>query len=254
VRGHDGAGLHEVGGTTFSLGLGTSLAGVGDADNDGVPDYAAGAPRAKHPLTLQTIGRVEVRSGAGGGVLRSSTGERVGGAVGGGDDVDGDGLPDVAAGGPDLDGAGLVDHGFARVLSSRAAGTTHFGAGTPGCAGPQLLTAADVAAVGATFELRCSGVAPNTFGTLLASTGSNPVGVDVGFGALIHVDLFGVFLLEALPSPSGSHGSFAVPIPNDPGLAGFTFHAQEGFLWAPGCAAIPLGLSSSNGLSVTIQP
>lgn len=74
-----------------------ALSGAGDFDGDGVPDFAVGLPLAG----VQQAGCVEVRSGAGGGLLAAMDGVapqvRFGESLAAAGDVDGDGFDDVVA-------------------------------------------------------------------------------------------------------------------------------------------------------------
>ncbi|MCP3905033.1 MAG: hypothetical protein GY715_15525, partial [Planctomycetes bacterium] len=89
--------------TSWSL-YGGSLACVGDIDGDGCQDVAVGAPF--YPSIVEQRGRVEVLSGSDGHLLWDWDGSDVqrqfGDAVAGGDDVNGDGCPDVLVGAPSL--------------------------------------------------------------------------------------------------------------------------------------------------------
>lgn len=99
--GRTGVLLHAVTGQPNER-FGYAVAGVGDADGDGVPDYAVGGPGN---LGLQTPlpGRVTLYSGGTHQVLRSWSGDAdsfFGADVNGAGDVDGDGLADVLVGAP----------------------------------------------------------------------------------------------------------------------------------------------------------
>jgi hypothetical protein len=239
--------------------LGTAVRGLGDVDNDGVPDYAVGEPRAKTLIGAIPFptGAVRVYSGATNAVLHSHSGDLFGGglgsALGAGGDVDGDGLRDLVAGEPEL--AGTADHaGGASALGTRARGSEHYGTGTPGCNGVQLLTLSLPASIGTTVEVRSDAVGPTCFPTLVFSWGQLLTGSDpFGLGALLHVDPFQTILTRSAAPPAGDHLAIPLPVPNDPGLVDTTLYAQEILLWLPGCPSLPLGLSSSTGLTVTIQ-
>ena len=76
--------------------LGIAVAGLGDVDGDGVPDYALGAPGAS-----LGPGAVHLHSGATGALLRTIQGagqEKLGETLFGPGDLDGDGVPDLLAG------------------------------------------------------------------------------------------------------------------------------------------------------------
>ncbi|MFT5679932.1 MAG: hypothetical protein ACI8RZ_000837 [Myxococcota bacterium] len=84
-------------GTAAGEGLGTTVAGIGDADGDGLDDVLIGAP---------DVGAVVLWTASG---TRRWESEGLGGALAGVGDVDGDGRTDVLLGAPDaLDGAGRV--------------------------------------------------------------------------------------------------------------------------------------------------
>jgi len=85
--------------------LGTSVVAVGDLDADGVPDYAAGAPK-DNTAQAGDAGSVVVFSGADGSFIRKLTDPTGSGGYGMGQsvavmaDITGDGVPDIAAGAP----------------------------------------------------------------------------------------------------------------------------------------------------------
>ncbi len=107
ISGRSGSVLHELVGPTTSEQFGASLAGLGDVDGDGVPDFAVGSPRHGG-----SRGRVSVFSGASGTLLWSATGgnggARFGAALANVGDVDGDGAADLAVGAPFANGAGTA--------------------------------------------------------------------------------------------------------------------------------------------------
>jgi len=98
--------------------FGASLAGVGDADGDGIPDFAVAGFRNSSPGGLGDSGRVCLYSGAAGTVLCRFDGETGGDQLGisvcGAGDVNGDGRFDLIA------GAHLVDEGNTGYNTGRA--------------------------------------------------------------------------------------------------------------------------------------
>jgi hypothetical protein len=97
--------------------LGSAVAGLGDIDGDGVPDFAVGVPRDG---VAGATGRVEVIRGATGMPIRTLTGPAAGDAFGKAvrrcGDVDRDGTEDFIVGAP-LDDTVATDAGAAYVYS-----------------------------------------------------------------------------------------------------------------------------------------
>lgn len=114
--GADGSLLYQVNGTDRANHLGTSVAGLGDINGDGIPDFAASAPGDMfHPAY------VAVYSGADGtllfkigNLLRASYPFFPVAGVG---DVNGDGRPDFAVGIPDASPNNLGSAGSVYVYS-----------------------------------------------------------------------------------------------------------------------------------------
>jgi len=243
-------------------GLGVSVSRVGDVNNDGVQEVAAGASAwdSSVPLFGTNVGRVRVFSGKDGLALYSLAGAPTGGGFGasvaGRFDADGDGLLDLVGGAPSVDGL-LAVSGQASVWSLKPAGVSTYGTGTPGCAGPQKAYVNSVPTIGnAAFQLNVSSAPPSALNLgLLADAKLNP-GIDLfGLGFLWQVNPLTSQTLLALDvvSDAGGYGSVATPIPNVPGFAGATLYFQTVSLWGSACALPPVGLSSSKGLAFTLQ-
>lgn len=83
--------------------LGEALAGVGDVDSDGVPDFLISAPSAREG-ELGDVGQVWLHSGSDYSTLGqwsgTQPGDFFGRSLGGGADLNGDGLPEFWAGAP----------------------------------------------------------------------------------------------------------------------------------------------------------
>ncbi len=117
--GANGQLLFQKNGTGSSQ-FGLSVAGIGDVNNDGRPDFIVGAPFAS-PSGLIYSGSAFVYSGSTGGLLYQKNGSAAGDAFGfsvaGAGDIDGDGTADFIIGAVNTDPAGLNDAGSAYIYS-----------------------------------------------------------------------------------------------------------------------------------------
>ncbi|MDX6658056.1 MAG: hypothetical protein QOH62_2849 [Solirubrobacteraceae bacterium] len=136
----DAAAALRVDGAVPGEQLGASLAGVGDVDGDGRPDFAAGAPggHGGNGGALVVFGRAL----PGGIISERDLGDRalaIGGAafgdlagtsVAGAGDINGDGHQDVIVGAPSayLGGLGDTNQGIAYVVFGRGPGTVELDA------------------------------------------------------------------------------------------------------------------------------
>ena len=118
--GRDGSLLRALHGDHADDWFGQSVAGAGDLDHDGHADLLVGAP--SDDTRGADCGAAFVFSGADGSLLRAAygdaAGDRLGFAVAGLGDVDGDGYDDLAFGAPLRDARGL-DSGAVQVQSGR---------------------------------------------------------------------------------------------------------------------------------------
>jgi hypothetical protein len=122
ISGFDGSVLHAISGSNTNDRLGNSVAGVGDVNDDGFADFAAGAHLFDDGGSASdNRGQIKVYSGEDGGLLYSLTGEDAGDnfgwAVAGVGDSDGDTLPDIAIGAPLYDGIGANNSGRVYLVS-----------------------------------------------------------------------------------------------------------------------------------------
>lgn len=141
VSGFDGSTLRQHLGIAALDRFGSAVAAAGDVDGDGTTDYVVGAPEGA--LNGVGSGYAVVFSGATGLLLwqflGDLPGDRLGGAVAGGVDVDADGRDDVIAGSFGSD-AGGAESGLVRVYSGRTGAILH---SIPGQAGDRLGIAVD---------------------------------------------------------------------------------------------------------------
>jgi hypothetical protein len=128
--GADFSVLHAFGRSVRGV-FGITVAGGGDVDADGTPDFAAAD--TQDLSSSNEFSRVIVYSGADGSILRQFGGNQIfdgfGYGLGISADVDGDGHADVAIGAPaELDAAGGIP-GVMRVYSGRTGGLLYEEAG-----------------------------------------------------------------------------------------------------------------------------
>lgn len=136
-------------------------------------------------------------------------------------------------------------------------GVTPFGLGTPGCDGVHALTAPSTPRLGTqAFALRATAGGANGLGAMAFADVADVGGSDVGLGCRVHLALTSPLLvLQAMVADAAGVGGVAFAIPAAPALVGYTLHAQALWLWgAPACASTPGGFSSSNGLTIVLQP
>lgn len=115
--------------------FGTSIAGLGDMDGDGLPDYAVGSPTENLPGKVDA-GVVRVFSGADGSLLfrfdGASAGDNLGRKVADAGDVDNDGHPDILASAPFATVGGDQRRGYVVVFSGLDGSVLHRLDGPPG--------------------------------------------------------------------------------------------------------------------------
>ena len=182
--GRDGSVLYHDVGERDGDRFGQSVAGAGDVNGDGYPDYLISAADAGP----NQRGRVYLYSGRFGRLLYRWTGGRArrqfGWSVAGVGDVDGDQLADIAVGDITFNGTG-PDAGRAYVY----AGNDLFLQAQPGSVG-----------VGETLRLRTRGGEPgNVAGLLLVSVNGLPANVLVDIGVL---DAVGEWTVSGVAPPS----------------------------------------------------
>ena len=105
-----------------------------------------------------------------------------------------------------------------------------------------------------TGMLRGTNAAPGGIVFGLYSLGQDVPGTDWGFGFLLHVGLFQHFLTLNGVADSEGRVTFSLPLPDAPNLVGAKLHAQAVFSFAGApCGQLPLLLSSSHGLTLTLH-
>lgn len=137
-----------------------ALGNAGDVDGDGTTDVIAGR------RTTDTVGFVDVHSGASGAAilaLSGATGDGVGASVAGGDDTNGDGLADVIIGAPG-DDTGGADAGAVRVLGHSAVAPpwSFLGKALLGSQGLPILLGSGTLQPSSGLSLHLSRAAPHT--------------------------------------------------------------------------------------------
>jgi hypothetical protein len=254
--GADDARLWSENGAVGSR-LGASVAGLGDVNLDGVPDFAVGEPVAIDFATFLVKGRVRFYSGVDFDWFRSltptETKSRFGETLTRGGDLDGDGIIDVAVGAPLASATGMPACGRVFTYTQRPIGTEIYGQATASCAGEHGLIALDPIHPGDTLTLRFAGLEPGVIPILIGSFAPTPTPVPLPNGSILNVDLALLLQLELLPPATAEFVSRSYPVPNNPLLQGLTIYYQGAAAWPTLCPEVLLGLSNSRGLSVTIQ-
>ena len=113
--------LYRFDGAAPSDYMGSSVAGVGDINGDGINDFVMSAVGAD-PGGISKAGSVYAYSGANGSLIWQWDGTQASqylGEVAGGGDVDVDGFADVIIGTPHTDYGGITDAGSVSVYSGR---------------------------------------------------------------------------------------------------------------------------------------
>jgi hypothetical protein len=134
-----------------------------------------------------------------------------------------------------------------------------YGTGTPGCTGPEVLSANKLPKIGTQdFTIRCTNAPPTSTGLWLICDSKDIQGSDpFSIGAKLHVDLFGATELLAYNSGSDSQGIglLTVAIPNNANIVGKEYDVQALWVWPlTTCFNFPYGVSTSNGLAMTLLP
>ncbi|MFN0207113.1 MAG: hypothetical protein ACKVS6_12490, partial [Planctomycetota bacterium] len=135
-----------------------------------------------------------------------------------------------------------------------------FGSGTPGCTGEHRILSNSVPASGnANFGLTCTNAPANSIGLGLITDVGNIGGFDpFAIQTILYVDIAASSVVETADFASDASGAgFAgVPVPASPSIIGNSYFAQVLWLWAApsNCVPSPLGMSSSNGVVITVQP
>ncbi len=136
--------------------------------------------------------------------------------------------------------------------------TAPFGSGMAGCTGANTLAGLGLPTIGnGAFAVRAENGSPGGLGWLLVSTDPIWLGTTLpAFGIVLHVVPYTPIFLQ-LPFLGDGSGTatLPLPIPDLPLLAGTSVYAQTLWAWDPGqCTPTVSGLSSSNGLALTLLP
>jgi hypothetical protein len=152
-------------------------------------------------------------------------------------------------------GSGTLTNGY-----EYSAGLIPYGTGTPGCLGPQVMSAASCPHIdNPAFTLTTTNVPALALGLGLVTDSPDLFGSDpFGLGILLHVDFFfatptEIYSLD-MTSDASHLGSVTTVIPNNPILIGKNYFAQS--LWVETACVMGTvaNLSSSRGLQIVIEP
>jgi hypothetical protein len=237
---------HEFVSAALADEYGSSVAGAGDVDGDGVPDVAIGAPFSAEVVTHG--GAAKIYSGATGGLIRSYLGTVLNQGLGLGlasaGDVDDDGTPDLLVGMSGNGSSGAGPGGGARVYSGatgaiiRSFGGTTFNDGfglTLAGLGDINLDGFDDVIVGTAFPVGAaqpgyvkvfSGATGAVLYTKTGTFNGQRFGVAVGAAGDVNDDGVPDFIIGAIGNnPNGSNSGSAFVYS---GATGALIHAFHG--------------------------
>lgn len=231
-------------------GFGASCCSAGDFNNDGFGDFAVGS--SKEYLRVYS-GKDGVSSYR----LSSAPTSAFGISLINIGDTNGDGYIEIVVGEPGDDTIGQ-NSGAARVFSLVPKGVSFFGTGTAGCDGPQRMGANSVPNIGnINFKLTTNRAPQNSLGLVVAGNAADVAGSDpFWIFVKLHVDFIHsteLYAYDEFSDPAG-FGSADDPLPLDTNLVGLTYYIQSIWYWAGTCGLTLFDMSSSNGMTIVIQP
>jgi hypothetical protein len=245
------AAVREVLPPRAGEGFGTAVAGIGDRNGDGVPDYAVGAP-----LAASGAGRAYVYDGATGVELTQvdgAAGDGLGAAFAVLPDLDGDRAPEWAVARPAALGS-AVDSGAVDVRwSPRLGAFAVLGTGCPGPNGVPTVLGIGSPVIGSTVQIRGRQLPP--FGSAISilglsdtSSGGVPLPLALGpFGfagcsLYVSADVVGF-------TTTNSNGTAvrSVAVPNTFALLDVSLFAQFAGLVGTGTLVFTPGLQARLG-------
>lgn len=179
--------LESSGSQLYGIIYATPIAGLGDIDGDGVPDFGVAGPRVS--AALPTHGRVRIHSGSEQHLLYDIAGSEESSAFGfslaGLGDLNGDGASDWIVGVPGASyGTGSVESGLALVYRAGPCVARPICSGTPNSAGPGsfLSHGGSLSLAANALTLRASGCPPRAPGIFV--TGELATELPFGAGTL----------------------------------------------------------------------
>ncbi len=155
------------------------------------------------------------------------------------------------------DRAGNAGTSAAQVFTVASQGLASYGAGTPGCSGAQAMAANSAPTIGnVDFELSTTNCPPSSLQLTMVSDAQDLAGSDpFGLGVTLHVGFGGLELIALdMFSDAAGFGVASVAIPPTLALIGQTYFAQTLSAWAGPCVPSTFGLSTSDGLAMTVLP
>lgn len=242
---------------------GAAVAFIGDLNQDGMAEFAVGAPLHDAP-GINNAGSVSIHRGGTAAPITYVAGDgvnfRIGTALSRAGDINQDNLPDLlilSPGGEDL--PGLSPKGHVRLMSF-APGLVQFTAsnGTQGCDGIQNVNLKSPPALAVTpMVVTTPAAPPASVGLLLITNVANQAGADpFGVGVIIYPDLFNATesYIGDMVSDTSGFGIGLVPVVNNPLFIGVDFYLQTLWYWGSGpCVPSTNLLASSQLLRLKFQ-